>query len=142
MSDIKFYDIRKTDVYKDAEGVYILLPENYKYRIERLVSKEIYAALLFGKNVVCKIEDYCDRFFESKEHGFNYELGCYFQKREYESRGFIESDIKRFSSLIEVYNSNKFPQEYKLLQELVKDLQWFLEKWDSYEECHPELFNL
>lgn len=136
----KFYDIRKTDAYKDAEGVYSILPYDSKYRIERLVRKEIYIALVFDYNVVRKIEDYCSKFFDCKEHGFSYELGCYFQKMEYQSRGFIESDIKRFSSLIAVYNSDRFPEEYKLLQELVKDLQWFLEKWDSYEENHPELF--
>lgn len=137
----KFYEIRKTDAYRDAAGVYTLLPENYKYRIENLVSKEVYAALLFGYNVVRKIEDYCDKFFDCYEHGFSYELGCYFQKREYQSRGFIEADIKGFSSLVEVYDSEKYPEEYKLLQELVKDLQWFLRKWNDYEEEYHELFN-
>ncbi len=137
----KLYDIRKTDAYQNAEGVYTLLPENYKYRIEGLVNKEIYAALLFSHNVVRKIEDYCCKFFECNEQGLSYELGGYFQKRKYESRGFIESDIERFSSLVKVYNSLHYPKEFDLLQELLKDLQWFLEKWDSYEKNHPELFN-
>lgn len=137
----RFYEIRKTDAYRDAAEVYTLLPENHKYRIENLVSKEVYAALLFGYNVVRKIEDYCDKFFDCQEHGFSYELGCYFQKREYQSSGFIEADIKRFNSLIEVYDSEKYPEECKLLQELVKDLQWFLRKWNDYEEECPELFN-
>lgn len=137
----KLYDIRNTNAYQNAECVYVLLPENYRYRIKGLVNKEIYAALLFSHNVVRKIEDYCCKFFECNEQGLSYELGCYFQKRKYESRGFIEADIKRFNSLIEVYDSEKYPEECKLLQELVKDLQWFLRKWNDYEEECPELFN-
>lgn len=138
--ETKFYEIKKTDEFIDADGVYILLPENYKYRIEPLIRKEIYAALIFKHNVLSKIEDYCCKFFESKEHGLSYELGCYFQKRKYQHEGFIESDINRFNSLLKVYNSEQFPEEYRLISELVNDLKSFLEDWLIFEKEHPELF--
>lgn len=136
----KFYEIRKTDEFKNAESVYLLLPENYKYRIEPLIQKEIYAALIFRNNVLSKIEDYCCKFFECKEHGLSYEIGCYFPKREYQYEGFIESDINKFNSLLKVYNSEQFPEEYKLISELVNDLESFLEDWLIFEKEYPELF--
>lgn len=138
--ETKFYEIKKTDEFIDADGVYILLPENYKYRIKPLIRKEIYAALIFRHNVLSKIEDYCDKFFDCKERGFSYELGCYFQKCEYKHEGFIRSDINRFKSLLEIYNSDKFPEEYKLISELVNDLKSFLEDWIIFEKEYPELF--
>lgn len=136
----KLYDIKSTNAYQDAESVYVLIPNDRKFQIEKLISREVYAALLFNYSVVRKIEDYCCNFFEVGEHGFSYQLGCYFQSREYKSDGFIESDIDRFNSLIRVYNSEEYPKEYKLLQELVKDLRWFLERWRAFEQCYPELF--
>lgn len=136
----KFYEIKKTDEFSNAESVYTLLPTNYKYMIERLIRKEIYSALIFKHNVLSKIEYYCDKFFECKEHGFSYELGCYFQKREYQYEGFIESDISKFNSLLEVYNSEKYPEEYKLISELVNDLKSFLADWITFEREYPELF--
>lgn len=71
----KFYDIKKTAEYKNADSVYTLLPINYKYRMEPLIGKEVYAALVFKHNILSKIEDYCDKFFDCKENGFSYELG-------------------------------------------------------------------
>lgn len=138
--ETKFYEIRKTDEYKNADSVYTLLPINYKYRIESLISKEVYTALLFSHNVLSKIECYCDKFFDCKEHGLSYELGCYFQKHKYQHAGFIESDINRFNSLLRVYNSEQFPEEYRLISELVNDLKSFLEDWLIFEKEHPELF--
>lgn len=135
----KFYEIRKTDAFRDAQGVYLLLPENYRYRIESLVSKEIHAALLFNK-IIRKIEDYCCKFFECAEHGFSYELGCYFQKREYKHEGFIKSDIDKFKALMLIYNQDKFPKEYKLIQELINDLEQLFEDWSDFEKDYPELF--
>lgn len=136
----KLYDIKSTNAYQDAESVYVLIPDDRKFQIEKLICREVYVALLFNYNVVRKIEDYYCKFFEVGEHGFSYQLGCYFQSREYKSDGFIESDIDRFNSLIRVYNSEKYPKEYKLLQELVKDLQWFLAMWRNFEQYYPELF--
>ena len=136
----KLYDIKKTNAYKSAEGIYTILPENYKFRIAELVSKEIYAALLFNFNVVRRIEGYCGRFFDCDEHGLSYELGCYFQKKEYKTRENIVSDLKKFTSLESVYDSSRFPKEFELIHELVIDLLWFIEKWNSFEKSHPELF--
>lgn len=138
--ETKFYEIIKTDEYKNADSVYVLLPVNYKYRIQSLVSKEIYTALLFKHNVLDKIECYCDKFFDCKEDGLSYELGCYFQKIEYKYKGFIESDINKFNSLLKVYNSEKYPKEYKLIIDLIEDLKYFLDMWLIYENEHPELF--
>ena len=137
----KFYKIRKTTSFSYAEDVYMSLSEHDKYKIENLVSKEIYSALLFKFDVVSKIEDYCDKFFDCGEKGLSYELGCYFQKREYEHEGFIESDIRRFSSLLKVYNKQKYPKEYELICNLIASLAIFKERWLSYEEYHPELFS-
>lgn len=94
----KFYDIRRTDAFTDAFGVYSLLPETYKYRIKNLISKEVYAAILFSKYALRSIDDYCCKFFECKEHGFSYEIGCYLQNREYVHKYMISSDISKFSS--------------------------------------------
>lgn len=135
-----FYEIRKTDEYRNAASVYTLLPANYKYKIEPLVSKEIYTALIFGYNVISKIEDYCDKFYECKEHGLSYEIGLYFQKKEYTHNGLIKSDIEKFKALLKVYNSEKFPEEYRLINDLIDDLKLLLEKWLIYEKEHPELF--
>lgn len=138
--NIKIYDIKRTDKYKYAEGVYILLPDNDKYKIENLVSKEVYSALLFNFHVLRKIEDYCCAFFECKEKGLSYEIGCYLQKREYQHEGFIQRDIDKFSALLKVYNKETYPVEYNLITNLVNSLYWFQKKWESYEESHPELF--
>lgn len=136
----KFYTIKKTEEYKNAAAVYSLLPINHKYKIEYLVGKEIYAALLFQYNVLSNIENYCDKFFDCDEHGFSYELGCYFQNREYQHEGFIQSDINKFSHLLKVYNAENFKKEYNLIIELVKDLKAFLNDWSKYEIAYPELF--
>lgn len=136
----KFYDIRRTDAYKDAFGVYSLLPAGYKYRIENLVSKEVYAAILFNQGAVKQIEDYCDKFFECKEKGLSYELGCYFQKKEYKWDCHIFSDIERFKALLSVYDKEKYPEESKLIEELISDLEEFKEKWVSFEKDYPYLF--
>lgn len=136
----KFYEIRKTDEYKNADSVYTMLPINYKYRIEKLVSKEVYTALIFSHNVLSKIEDYCDKFFDCKENGLSYEIGCYFQKREYQHDGFITRDINKYTALLKVYDSEKYPEEYRLISELVNDLKSFLEDWIIFKKEHPELF--
>lgn len=43
----KFYEIRQTDEYGNADSVYTMLPINRKYKIKPLVSKEVYTALIF-----------------------------------------------------------------------------------------------
>lgn len=136
----KFYDIRSTDTYKDAFGVYSLLPDGYKYRIENLISKEVYAAILFNQSAVRKIDDYCCKFFECKEKGLSYELGCYFQNKKYESGQHILNDIDRFKSLLSIYDRKKYPEESKLVEELISDLEEFKEKWVSFEKDYPYLF--
>lgn len=136
----KFYDIRRTDAYIDAFGVYSLLPENYKYRIENLISKEVYAAILFSKYVLRSVDDYCCKFFECKEHGFSYEIGCYLQKREYVYKGMISSDINKFSSLLSIYDKDRYPEESRLVEEFVHNLESFLKKWEDFEEGWPCLF--
>lgn len=136
----KIYDIKRTDKYRCAENVYISLSDNDKYKIEDLISKEVYSALLFNFHVLRKIEDYCCAFFECSEKGLSYEIGCYFQKREYQHEGFIQRDIDKFSALLKVYNKEIYPQEYNLIKNLVTSLCWFKKKWAQYEESHPELF--
>lgn len=137
--ETKFYQIRATDSYRNAASVYFLLPDNHKYKIENLISKEVYAALMFNK-VISKIEDYCDKFFDCTEAGLSYELGCYFQKVEYQNVSKIERDITKFERLLKVYDSVKYPKEYKLLEELIADLNSFAVDWKIYEKEHPELF--
>lgn len=136
----KFYDIRRTDAYSDAFGVYSLLPENYKYRIENLISKEVYAAILFYNCTFRSVDDYCCKFFECKEHGFSYEIGCYLQKREYVYKGMISSDINKFSSLLSVYDKNRYPEESRLVEEFMHNLESILKKWEDFEKDWPCLF--
>lgn len=136
----KFYDIRKTDKYIDARSVYDLLPVDYEYKLKPLIGEDIYHAILFDKNVLSPIESYCEKFYDCHEKGMKYELGLYFQKRKYEHEGFITSDIRKFSSLLKVYNKETFPEEYNLIAELVKDLNKFLRNWKTYEKIYPELF--
>ena len=47
-------------------------------------------ALWFDRYVLSGILKYCDEFFDCKEKGLSYELGCYFQTRKYEHDGMIE----------------------------------------------------
>lgn len=136
----KFYNVRKTKNYRDAEAVYILLPEDNKHLIANLVGREIYSTLLFVNNVLCRIDGYAEKFFRCNEQGISYKVGCYFQRKEYTERDLIEEDIKNFTSLSKVFNSNDFPEEYHLIQDLVKDLQWFLGKWDEFEKEYSGMF--
>lgn len=138
--DIKFYSIKHTDEYRNAEEVWTLLSESYRYKLENLVSKEVYSALLFYYNALLYIEVFCDKFFECKEKGLSYQLGCYFQKREYLCEGMIKSDINKFTALLTVYDKESYPEECRLVRELIEALRKFEEKWKSYEESNPELF--
>lgn len=141
MAYTKYYEIRKAIVYQRTREMYRLLPDKGKMYLQDTVSKEVYSAILFANSVINPILDYCDKFFDCKESGFSYELGCYFQKREYQSDGFIQVDIGKFTSLLKVYNSNEYPQEYSLITQLVETLKVSKEKWLSFEESHPELFD-
>lgn len=136
----RFYDISKTDIFKDASSIFSMLPNEHKFLVERIVSKKIYAAIIFNHKVLSVIDSYCCKFFDCTDKGLSYELGCYFQNRKYESDGFIESDIRKFESLLKIYNASSYPNEFNLIRNLVQDLRIFLERWRIYEKYYPELF--
>ena len=136
----KLYKIKGTFEYANAKEIYCHLPDGIKSKIENLVSKEIYSALVFDIYVLDNIEKYCDDFFNCKERGLSYELGCYFQTREYEHDGMIDSDIQKFSALLNVYDKVSFPKECALVQSLIASLFEFKESWHNYEKTNPELF--
>lgn len=142
MAYTKFNEISQSDKYQRTCEIYRLLPDRGKMYLQDIVPKEVYSAILFANSVINPILDYCDKFFDCKENGFSYELGCYFQKREYQSDGFIQRDIDKFTALLKVYNSNEYPQEYSLITQLVETLKVSKERWLSFEESHPELFGI
>lgn len=136
----KLYKIKGTLEYTNAQEVYYNLPESSKSKIENLVSKEIYSALVFNRYVLDNVLKYCDEFFDCGEKGLSYELGCYFQTRKYEHDGMIDRDIQKFSALLKVYDTLSFPKECVLIQSLIDSLFKFKESWHNYEKTNPELF--
>ena len=136
----KIYKIKSTIEYATAAEVYCNLPEKDKSRIQYLVSKEVYNALWFDRYVLSGILKYCDEFFDCKEKGLSYELGCYFQTRKYEHDGMIDRDIQKFTALLKVYDTLSYRKECILIQSLISSLLAFKEKWVNCEKTNPELF--
>ena len=80
----KIQELRKTKEFKCADSVWICLKEDDKHKIQGLVGDKIYKILVFvRKEIMPKIEDNCDLAFDCNETGLSYEIGCYFQNKEY-----------------------------------------------------------
>ena len=77
------------------------------------------------------IRDYCEKFFECKEKGFGYQLGCRYQKISFDFTSNIDGEINWLKGLLNIYSDN-FPQEIQLIKSLIIDLEKFKPHFDEY----------
>ena len=130
----EIYEIRRTDLYSRADGIWCLLPIEDRYKLHPLVGNKVYYTLCFVRGVLMPlIEDNCDLAFDCPEHGFSYEIGCYFQNKKYSCVRNVNGDISMFKSLLSIYNIDKFPKEVELINKIISNLQKFVTRCKTYE---------
>ena len=135
MIDLKeIYEIRKTDEYQNASSLWDIIDDNNKWKLEAVIGSHLYSILVFvNKLMIPLIENNCDLAFDCSEHGFSYEIGCYFQNKKYLNLDNINSDIKKFSDLKNIYDKDSFPEEVKLLDKITDNLTKFISRCKTYE---------
>ena len=74
--------------------------------LKEFVGFEYMQALQFREDF-SKIQDYCEKFFDCKEKGFSYELGCRYQKIDFDSVENIDGEINFLNSLLKIYSPMK-----------------------------------
>ena len=130
----QIYETRRTDLYSRTDAVWCLLPIERRYMLGELVDKKVYNTLCFVRGVLMPlIEDNCDLAFDCPEHGISYEIGCYFQNKEYSCVRNVYGDINKFKSLLSIYNIDKFPKEVELINKIISNLQKFVTRCKTYE---------
>jgi hypothetical protein len=78
------------------------------------------------------IQDYCEKFFECKtKGGFSYELGCRYQKIDFDFPQNIEGEIKYLEALLRIYNPF-FTEEISIINSLIIDLKEFITVFSEY----------
>lgn len=102
-----------------------------KSNIEEFAGHEFMAAIRFRKDFSV-IQDYCEKFFDCKEEGLSYQLGCRYQNIDFTSSYNIDAEISFLEALLEVYNP-KFKGEITLIKFLILDLQKFKVKFEEYD---------
>lgn len=131
----KFNDIRQTEKFsrlvsmlsdidaleRKTNGSSIL--SHLKENLTEFVGHDFMQAIQFRKDF-SKIQDYCEKFFECEEKGFSYELGCRYQKIDFDFPENIDVEIRFLANLLSVY-SVEFPKEIELIKSLISDLEEF-----------------
>lgn len=77
------------------------------------------------------IQDYSDKFFDCKEKGFSYELGCRYQKIDFDFTPNIDAEINFLKGLLKIYKP-EFVEEIKLIENLIRDLKAFKTHFEEY----------
>lgn len=122
--------IRSKEIFKDALSIYQHLDRIQHDALENLLKEVeeggLYEAVAMQANVIFKADILCDLFFDCKEKGFSYELGCYFQKHfdDYNNLAKIDSDITMLSHLLGVYDFQNYPEEFKYIRYAIEVLKW------------------
>lgn len=131
----KFNDIRQTEKFSRLvvmfSDIEVIARKNngaafVSHLVENLkefVGFEYMQALQFREDF-SKIQDYCEKFFDCKEKGFSYELGCRYQKIDFDSVENIDGEINFLNSLLKIY-SPEFIAEKELIYNLISDLEEF-----------------
>ena len=131
----KFNDIRQTDKFSRLVAIFsdieVIARKNngaafVSHLVENLkefIGFEYIQALQFREDF-SKIEDYCEKFFDCKEKGFSYELGCRYQKIDFDFVENIDGEIRFLTHLLSIYSS-EFPKEIELINSLISDLEEF-----------------
>ena len=130
----RIYDETRTQAYRNADSVYQCMEEGSRYKLADVIGEKLYSIIVFvHKELTPKVSDNCDLAFDCKGNGFSYHIGCYFQNKEYDTTDNIHADIESFKSLLEIYNKDKFPEEVELVNNIIKNLQSFVERCQTYE---------
>lgn len=138
----KYNEIRKTDkfsyltclfanidaLYKKLGDVHLVSDTHQK--LEEFAGYEYMQAIRFRKHFAV-IQDYCEKFFECKEKGFSYELGCRYQKIDFDFTPNIDAEINYLKGLLNIYKP-EFAQEISIIKSLIKDLEAFKPHFDEY----------
>lgn len=99
----QFYKLSKTTEYEKAVRVWNVIDENNRHVLEELIGRDLYSKMVFIQYVLKpSTDDLCEMAFECKENGLSYEIGCYFQKKEYDHIDNVKTDLKKFNSLLKV----------------------------------------
>lgn len=138
----KYNEIRKTDkfsyltclfanidvLYKKLGDVHIVSDTHQK--LQEFAGYEYMQAIEYRKHFAV-IQEYCTKFFECKEKGFSYELGCRYQKIDFDLTPNIDSEINYLKGLLRIYKP-EFKHQIKLIEELIIDLEAFKPHFDDY----------
>ena len=131
----KFNNIRQTDkfsrlvsMFSDIEALErktngSAMLSHLKENLIEFVGHDYMQAIQFIKDF-SKIQDYCEKFFECEEKGFSYELGCRYQKIDFDFTENIDGEIRFLTHLLSIYSS-EFPKEIELINSLISDLEEF-----------------
>ena len=130
----KFNNIRQTDKFSRLVAIFsdieVIARKNGTASVSHLVENlkefagfEYIQALQFREDF-SKIQDYCEKFFDCKEKGFSYELGCRYQKIDFDFVENIDGEINFLNNLLKIY-SPEFIAEKELIYELISDLEEF-----------------
>lgn len=84
------------------------------------------------------IQDYCEKFFDCKDQGFSYILGCRYQKVDFDFPQNIDAEIKYLRALLVIYNP-KFNLEISLINALINDLIKFKPEFEKYYNLASKL---
>lgn len=130
----KIYEIRNTEEYRNANSLWNSMNDSDRWKLEAVIGKRLYNVMVFVQNVMIPfIEDNCEYAFSCDENGFSYEIGCYFQNKKYSYVHNVEGDIKKFTDLKKVYNSEKFPKEASMINGIILNLNRFVGRCKEYE---------
>lgn len=130
----QIYEIRNTEEYRNANSLWNALNDSYRWKLEAVIGKRLYNVMVFVERVMIPlIENNCELAFDNSENGFSYQIGCYFQNKKYSYVNNVEGDIKKFTDLRKVYNSDKFPKEVSMIDEIIINLGKFVNRCKTYE---------
>lgn len=101
-----------------------------RQKLQEFAGFELMNAIRFRKHFSV-IEDYCEKFFDCKEKGFSYELGCRYQKIDFDYTPNIDAEISYLKGLLNIYKP-EFAQEISIIKNLIKDLEAFKPHFDEY----------
>jgi hypothetical protein len=136
-----FNDLRKQIELNNIKGIdQERINRVFNRFSEKFISNNVLEAIEYS-NEFDEIKDYCEKFFdikESNEIGFSYELGCRYQKIDFDNSENIIGEIKYLKNLLKIYNEN-FPEEVKLIFQLILDLKDFYPKFIKYS--NTEIYN-
>ena len=138
----KYNEIRKTDkfscltsLFANLDALYeklgdVYLVSNTHQNLQEFAGYEYVQAIRFRKHFAV-IQDYCDKFFECKEKGFSHNLGCRYQKIDFDFTPNIDAEINWLKGLLKIYKP-EFAQEISIIESLIKDLEEFKPHFDEY----------